>query len=89
MQNAKVGQSISSRAAARHIAYRLSLALLIAVFLASGRTAQAQVTCMGICEQNLEACIRNGGGSSLAPTCVEVYEACISACVAGAASLIG
>lgn len=88
MQNAKAGQSISPRTVARQIAYRLSLVLLTAVFLVSGPTAQAQVTCLGICEQNLEACIRNGGGSSLAPTCIEIWEACVAACV-GSAPLFG
>jgi hypothetical protein len=88
MQNAKTGQGNSLRTVARQIAYRFSVALLIAVYLVAGLTAQAQVSCLGICEQNLEACTRNNDVLSLAPTCIEIWEACVAACV-GATPLFG
>lgn len=82
MEKAKCGRKTIQR----QVSGLLSLSLFIG--LAVG-VSQAQVACLGICEQNFELCLRNSGNNPQ-PTngCLETYEACVEACLGSAGAIL-
>lgn len=71
---------------------RLLLAITFAVaFIVIANTpASAQVECLGACEAQLAACIRNqdNGSSLLSASCAQAYEACVDACLGQYAGIL-
>ena len=84
MENPKNGRPTISQRAIRRLMSRLMAITLAIAFLAIANTpASAQVECLGVCEAQLAACIRNqgNGGSLTSASCAETYEACVDACL--------
>ncbi len=83
MEMLKAGCQTSSKRAQKR---RVSGLLLIAFFIAlpvAPRPVSAQVECLGVCEAQFEACLREQG-SGPQPTgggCQLAYEACVDACL--------
>lgn len=91
MNKLKAGcQPVSSRTR-RRIFRLLPIALVIALFVAGGPGASAQVECLGVCEANFAACIRNSGpgGSVFSASCLETFEACVDACLSRYSAILG
>jgi hypothetical protein len=65
-----------------------SIAMLITLSLAASPNVMAQIECLGICEQNLERCLREPN-SLLGPPCIDQYEACVNACLGAANAVLG
>jgi hypothetical protein len=65
----------------------MSIVLLGSIFLVAATNANAQVECLGRCEQQLALCIAEGGRQSTG-TCLENYESCVNACLGRAARLL-
>ena len=91
MQNLKPGhQTISQRPLGRRISVLVSIVLFLALSLFASTRANAQVQCLTACEQQFVECLRNGGNyATLAPTCLDTYEACVDACLGSVAALLG
>lgn len=91
MEESKYGrQTISQRAIRRVISGVMAITLAIAILVIANTPASAQVECLGVCEAQLAACIRNqGNGSSLtSASCAETYEACVDACLGQYAGIL-
>ena len=65
-----------------------SLVLFIALSVAQSPKAQAQVACIGLCEQQLADCLRNSGPVQ-SPSCGDLYEICVNNCVGLFAARLG
>ena len=82
MEMLKAGCQISSKRAQKR---RVSGLLLIASFIAlpvASRPVSAQMECLGVCEAQFEACLREqGSGPQPVPGCQATYEACVDACL--------
>jgi hypothetical protein len=71
----------------RRVLGLLAIVLVIAFAVVA---INAQVECVGVCEQNLAQCIRNqGNGGSLSASCIETFEACVEACLGEAGAILG
>ncbi len=82
MENLNV---ISQRAGKRRARVLMPVLLFVALTLVSGTQANAQVECLGACEQQYSGCLRIGGSS----TCQDLFEACVNACLGRSAALMG
>lgn len=82
MEMAKGGRQTIKRQVSRLLSITLFLALAVGV-------SQAQVACLGVCEQNFERCLRTtGNGPQFSATCLETYEACVEACLGSAGAIL-
>ena len=90
MQNWKAGRkTISQRSVRRQVSVLVAVVLFLAVSLFSGTRVNAQVECIGVCEQQYAECLRNGANyPAFAPTCLDTYEACVDACLGSFAALL-
>lgn len=62
MQNSKTGRQTNSRTAVKATgSVLMSTILLASLFLVPAEKANAQVECMGKCEEQLANCLANGG----------------------------
>ncbi len=90
MEMLKAGCRTTSKRARKG---RVSGLLLIALFIAlpvASRPVSAQVECLGACEAQFEACLREqGSGPQPNGGCQATYEACVDACVGQYASILG
>ena len=83
MKESKNGRQTISRGDKR----LLSIALVITFAVVA---AKAQMSCVGICEQNLAQCIRNqGNGPSLTASCLEQFDICVENCLEAAGAVLG
>ena len=65
----------------------LSIALVITLAVV---VTNAQVGCLGICEQNLAQCLRNQGSDPPSGgSCLENYENCVEDCLGSAGAILG
>jgi hypothetical protein len=82
MQNSRVGrQTVSQRAARHQVSILMSIVLFIALSMVPSSVVQAQVKCLGLCEEQLATC----DGDS----CQDAYENCVNSCLGGFAALLG
>ena len=90
MEMLKAGcQTSSKRAQKRRVSGLLLIACFIALPVASRPVSAQVVECLGACEAQFEACLReqpsgpqpNGG-------CQQAYEACVDACLGQYAQLL-
>ena len=90
MEMLKAGcQTTSKRAQKRRVSGLLLIALFIALPVAS-KPVSAQVECLGVCEAQFEACLRDQGSNPQpAGGCQATYEACVDACLGQYASILG
>jgi hypothetical protein len=89
MKSLKTGrETISQRAVKRLTSGLLSMAFLIALPVLATSKVNAQVECLGACEEQYEACVRNSGDNP-APSggCQATYEACVDACLGGSVAI--
>ena len=63
------------------------IAMFMTLSLVASPNVMAQTECLGICEQNLERCLRENN-SLLGPDCVEQYESCANACISSANAVL-
>jgi hypothetical protein len=63
----------------------LSVAVVITLAVVA---ANAQVSCLGKCEQDYALCLRNQG-NGLSATCLEIYDQCVEACTGAAGLILG
>jgi hypothetical protein len=88
MQNSKVARQISLPSTVKTKgSILMSIVLLGALLLVPATKANAQVECLGRCEQQLALCIAEGGRQST-DTCLGNYESCVNACLGRAARLL-
>jgi hypothetical protein len=88
MQNPRVGhQTVSQRAARHQVSILMSLVLFIALSVVPSSVVQAQVECLGACEAQFAACVRNPGHYSM--LCQDTYEICVDSCLGSFAALLG
>lgn len=88
MQNSRVGRQIVSQRAARHqVSILMSIVLFIALTVVPSSVVQAQVKCLGACEEQFATCIEQPGQILL--RCVDTYEICVNSCLGGFATLLG
>ena len=84
MQNSK-----SARAAKPAASILMSILLLGTLSLVPATKANAQVDCMGRCEQQYALCVASGG-RQFKSSCQDAYESCIDACLGDSyAGLLG
>jgi hypothetical protein len=82
-------EAISQRAVKRLTSVALAIALVITMSVAAGPRVTAQVECLGACEAQFEACLREqGSGPQPTGGCQATYEACVDACLGQYASLL-
>jgi hypothetical protein len=87
MSKVKAGRQTVFQTGAKRKAFSLlSIALLVAMFAVAPSRVSAQVECLSVCEAQLVQCIRNGG--SFNATCLQTYDACVDACLGGAAAIL-
>jgi len=92
MEESKDGrQNISQRAIRLLMSGLLAITLAIAFLVIANTPASAQVECLGVCEAQLAACIRNQDNGSFltSASCGETYEACVDACLGQYAGILG
>lgn len=63
------------------------IAMFMTVSLIASLNVMAQTECLGICEENLERCLREGN-SLLGPNCVAQYQLCAIACISSANAVL-
>jgi len=63
------------------------IAMFMTLSLVTSLNVMAQTECLGICEQNMERCLREGN-SLLGPDCVAQYELCANACISSANAVL-
>ena len=75
----------------RRIFRLLPIAFVIAMVVVGSPSASAQVECLGVCEANFAACLRNSGpgGSEFSASCLETFEACVDACLGRYSAILG
>jgi hypothetical protein len=84
MQNSRVGrQTFSQRVAKHQVSILRFIVLVIALSVVPSSVVQAQVRCLGLCEEQLATC---GGDSG---PCQDTYESCVNSCLGGFAALLG
>jgi hypothetical protein len=89
MQNSKVsGQTMSRQAVATTGSILMSIVLFSALSLVPTTNVNAQVECLGRCEQQLSLCLASGSGEQPAG-CMSAYEACVDACLGAFTALLG
>ena len=60
----------------------LTIAFLMAITVSGSRQANAQVECLGVCEEQLVGCIRNSGnGPQVGLDCISLYQTCVDNCL--------
>ena len=88
MQNSKVGRQIGLPSTIQTKgSILMSIVLLGALFLLPATKANAQVECLGRCEQQLALCVAEGG-QQFTGSCLENYESCVNGCLGRAARLL-
>lgn len=86
MEKLKAGrQTISQRTLKRDL---LSIAFVIALAVMASPRVQAQVECLGACEEQFATCLANQNPNSISPACQDAYEACVDACLGGSAGVL-
>jgi hypothetical protein len=86
--NAKGGEEAMRTQATTLMSFVLSGALL----LVPATKVNAQVECIGTCEERFVECLRNSGTSQqLSPGCLQSFEICVNECLGNsvAAALFG
>lgn len=59
-----------------------SIILFGALLLAPAAKVNAQIECIGTCEERFVECLRNSGTSQqLSPGCVQSFEICVNECL--------
>lgn len=87
MEKSKDDRHTISRKVKRQVSALLSIALFIALAVVP---VNAQVECLGKCEESFVLCLRNqGNGLSFSASCIETYEQCVEACLGSASALLG
>ena len=91
MQNSRVGrQTVSQRAVRHQLSILMSIVLFIALSVAPSSVVQAQVECLGGCEEQFVACIGPPGRpTEVAIVCQDTYESCVNSCLGSFAALLG
>ena len=88
MQNSRVGRRAVSRRAVRHqVPILMSIVLFIALSVVPTSVVQAQVACLGACEEQFAACLQRSGRFSM--RCQDNYESCVNNCLGSFAVLLG
>lgn len=88
MQNSRVGRQTGSKRAVRHrVALLMSIVLLIALFAVPSSVVQAQVQCLGACEEQFAAC--RGRPNQDLMLCQDSYEICVDSCLGSFTALLG
>jgi hypothetical protein len=79
----------SGRQTKRLVSGLMAIAFVITLSVAASHKVTAQVECIGACEAQYEACLRDQG-SNPPPNggCQAIYEACVDACVGQYASIL-
>lgn len=84
MQNSRVGrQTVSQRSVRHQVSILMSIVLFIALSVVPSSVVQAQVACLGGCEERLAACVGQSNN------CQDTYESCVNSCLARFAALLG
>lgn len=88
MQISRVGRQTVSQQAARHqVSILMSIVLFIALSVAPSSVVQAQVQCLGACEERFAACKGQPNQDSM--FCQDAYENCVNSCLGSFAALMG
>jgi hypothetical protein len=90
MEKLNSGRETISQRAVKHLTTGLlAIALIITLSVPASQKVTAQVECIGACEAQYEACLRDQG-SNPPPNggCQAIYEACVDACVGQYASIM-
>jgi len=84
MQNSRVGlQTVSQRAVRHQVSSLMSIVLFIALAVVPSLVVQAQVQCLGACEEQFATCKGDSG------RCQDAYELCVNNCLSRFAALLG
>jgi hypothetical protein len=87
MKDSKDGRQTISCKLERQVSALLSIAVVVALAVVP---IDAQVECLGKCEQKLAECIRNqGNGLSSSASCIDDYEQCVDACLGATSAIRG
>jgi hypothetical protein len=88
MQNSRVGrQTVSQRTARQQVSILMSIVLFVALSVVPSSRVQAQVECLGACEEQYAACVGHSGHVSM--LCQDTYEICVNGCLGSFAALLG
>ena len=88
MQNSRVGrQTVSQQAVRQQVSILMSIVLFVALSVVPSSVVQAQVECLGACEEQYAACIGHPGHVSM--ICQDSYENCVNSCLGSFATLLG
>jgi hypothetical protein len=88
MQNSRVvRQTVSQRAVRHQVSILMSIVLFIALSMLPSSVVQAQVQCLGACEEKYAACTGHSDQPSMG--CQDTYEICVNSCLGSFAALLG
>jgi hypothetical protein len=88
MQNSRVDrQTVSQRTVRHQVSILMSIVLFIALSMVPSSVVQAQVQCLGACEERFAACI--GRENQISMNCQDTYESCVNSCLGSFAALLG
>lgn len=79
MQNSKVSGQTSPQAVKAKGSILMAIVLIGALSVVPATNVNAQVQCLGKCEQQLALCIGSGGEDP--GGCVTAYEVCVEKCL--------
>lgn len=61
----------------------IMITMFMTMSLVASPNVLAQSECLGICEENLDRCLREGN-SGFGPNCIAQYQLCVDACISNA-----
>lgn len=90
MRTSQGGRRTGLRTAVKTQATTLmSIILFGALLLVPTSKVNAQIECLGACEERLVECLRNSGTSQqFSPGCVQSFENCVNECLGNSAAVL-